>query len=251
MRQTEQLVDTLKAELKRQRRTYADVAAVLGLSEASVKRLFSRSSFSLKRLERLCDWLGMDLVELVRRMQAARARVSVLSETQERELVSDLRLLLVTVCLLNRWEFDDIVATYQLTEAQIIACMGRLDRMGLIELLPGNRSRLLVARDFAWIVNGPIQQFFASQVQDEFFDCRFDGPGEVRLVVNGMLSAASNAELIQRIHRLGADFHDLHRGDEHRPVSQRHGTTLVMAMRPWEVSIFASLRRAPNRKHFG
>ena len=45
------LVDALKRLLKAHDVTYARVAAGLGLSEASVKRMFSRRDFTLQRLE--------------------------------------------------------------------------------------------------------------------------------------------------------------------------------------------------------
>ena len=41
MRESELVVDTLKAELRRQGRTYLDLVDVLELSHASIKRLFA------------------------------------------------------------------------------------------------------------------------------------------------------------------------------------------------------------------
>ena len=38
---------------------------MLKLSEASVKRLLSRSELSLERLELLCDWLDVEVVDVV------------------------------------------------------------------------------------------------------------------------------------------------------------------------------------------
>lgn len=51
MPQAQKLVSTLKRTLKAHGKTYSQVAAHLGLSEASIKRLFSRGNFSLQRLE--------------------------------------------------------------------------------------------------------------------------------------------------------------------------------------------------------
>ena len=53
------LVDTLKRILKGRGITYATVAAGLGLSEASVKRMFSRRDFTLQRLEDVCRIAGV------------------------------------------------------------------------------------------------------------------------------------------------------------------------------------------------
>ena len=54
MSQTRPLIDTLKQELRKQRITYKQVSEALGLSETSVKRLFSEEAFSIKRLEKVC-----------------------------------------------------------------------------------------------------------------------------------------------------------------------------------------------------
>lgn len=50
MSQTHALIQALKKQLRAQGKTYADVADLLELSEASVKRLFATESFTLQRL---------------------------------------------------------------------------------------------------------------------------------------------------------------------------------------------------------
>ena len=53
MAHTAALVDVLKRELKARGITYAHVARKLNLSEASVKRMFSKREFTLKRLDEI------------------------------------------------------------------------------------------------------------------------------------------------------------------------------------------------------
>ena len=55
MAQVSSLIETLKKQLKAHGKTYADVAAALDLSEASVKRLFAEESFTLQRLSLVCN----------------------------------------------------------------------------------------------------------------------------------------------------------------------------------------------------
>lgn len=250
MSQTIVLLDTLKRELRRQGRTYAEAAGVLGLSEASVKRLFSEQSFSLDRLEKLCEWLGMEISDLVQLMESNLQRVSQLTEEQERELVSDASLLLMAHSLLNRWSFEEVTATYRISEIEGIRLLARLDRMGVIQMLPNNRAKLLISRNFHWRPNGPIQTFFEKHVQNEFFHSRFNGPGETRLFLTGMLSRRSNEEIRRRLEKLAMEFNMLHKEDEALPLEQRFGTSMVLAMRPWEVQVFDTLRRVPNTKKF-
>ncbi|WP_156497928.1 helix-turn-helix transcriptional regulator, partial [Oleiphilus sp. HI0043] len=110
MSQSAALVKALKKCLKINDVKYADVADALNLSEASVKRLFSEESFSLKRLDQICEFLGIeisDLVEMVRQSDQIRS----LTIEQEKEIIDDLPLLIVANSALNRWSFEDILST--------------------------------------------------------------------------------------------------------------------------------------------
>ena len=63
MPQVHSLFANLKSELKAKGLTYKDVAEHLELTETSVKRLFSAEDMTLKRLDSICDLLGVDLAE--------------------------------------------------------------------------------------------------------------------------------------------------------------------------------------------
>jgi DNA-binding Xre family transcriptional regulator len=244
-----ELVDALKKVLRTRGMTYRELAVRLELSEASVKRLFSQKGFTLKRFDAICEAAGVELSDLIAAVESQRL-IRALTVAQEQELVADLRLLLITISCLNRWSFEQILATYLFTEAELIQALAKLDRMKLIELQPGNRVKLLISNDFSWQKGGSIQRFFESQVQTEFFRSSFDGPGELRLFVNGMLSRASNALICQRMERLAQEFRQLHLDDQRIPLEERHGTSLALAIRPWELSVFENMRREGTHKVF-
>jgi hypothetical protein len=139
-----------------------------------------------------------------------------------------------------------MVEIYRLTPAEVVKHLTRLDGLGIIDLLPGNRVKLRLARNFAWRRGGPLQGFFESQAQKEYFDWAFQGPGELRLVVNGSLSAHSNTLLQQRMRKLAEEFDALAEEDHSLDHRTLEGTTLVVAIRPWELKAFTRLRRAPR-----
>lgn len=246
MSQTGQLITALKRLLKVQGRTYADVAQHLGLSEASVKRQFSRQSISLHTLESLCDLLQIELLELAQAAANDPPQLRRLSEAQEAQLVSEPTLTLVAVCVLNHWPPQRIVATYLISEAECVRHLLTLDRLGMIRLLPENRVRLLIARDFAWLPGGPIHRFFRSRVQGEFLNGDFELPGELLRFQQAMLSPANHRRLQQKIHHLLQEFSELHTAGIDSAADERHGTALLIAMRPWEPDVFAALRRQPS-----
>ncbi|MES2821652.1 MAG: helix-turn-helix transcriptional regulator [Pseudomonadota bacterium] len=249
MASSRQLIGALKRQLKQRGLTYQQLAAPLAVSEPTLKRWFSQFNMSLKQLDALCELLGLTLSDLAQ-LADEQEKIHQLSLEQEAQLVADLRLLLVALALLNRWRFEQILMTYTFSAPELIQLLAQLDRMRFIELQPRNRVRLKVAADFAWQVGGPIQVFFEQQAQGEFFEGSFDQPGELRLVVSGMLSRSSNALLQQKMQRLGRDFRALHDKDSQLNLEDKHGTSLVLAMRPWELAAFTQWRRPGLDKQF-
>ena len=251
MSQTRSLIDTLKQELRKRRINYRQVAEVLELSETSVKRLFSDDAFSIKRLERVCNLLNLDISDLVHLMEKNIELTTQLSLEQEQELVSDVRLLLVALLLMNKLQFEDIISIYDITEPEGIQLLARLDRMKLIELQPGNRVKLMVSPNFEWLPRGAIQQFFESRVQLEFLDSSFTSGGELRVFASGMISRSANAEIIRKMQHLAKEMYDMNLESETLPLDQRFGTSLMMAIRPWEIQVFRELRKVADTREFG
>lgn len=250
MSQIQHIVATLKQQLKQRGLTYAEVARALDMSESSVKRSLANGDFPLSRLESLCRLAGLDVAELVRLACETLPVIHELTEAQERELAADARCLLMAVCLLNHWSFARIIATYTYTEAEGIAYLMKLERLGLISVLPENRVRLLVSREFSWRPAGPIQQFFQLHVEPAFMDSPFSRPGEMRLFVHGMLTPAAHAKLAQRLRRVVQEFSDLHTESTEAAEPERFGTSLLLAFRAWEPPIFARLRREPDARRY-
>ena len=247
MAQTRELIKTLKTALKAQGKTYADVAVELGLTEASVKRLFSKHSFSLSRLDQVCHMLDMEITDLVQLMNEQQQRLQQLTIEQEKEITGDVMLTLVAVCVLNRWTMDDILSYYHISKTECIRHLARLDRLKVIELLPKNRIRLLVAPNFSWRENGPIQHFFQKKISQEFFNTRFSRDDECLIVLNGMFSSQSNAELQRKLKRLSREFDLLNNDDAALDLADRNGTTLVLAMRGWQYGLFQPLVKAEHK----
>ncbi|MCY3821308.1 MAG: helix-turn-helix transcriptional regulator [Gammaproteobacteria bacterium] len=250
MVQSTRIVQALKQALRHRGVSYKQVADHLGLSLSSVKRLFSTGGFTLQRLEAVCDMADIDLLELTRRAEAQRLRVTSLNRDLERELVANPVLLLVATCALNRWPFERIVERYRISELQLIQYLARLDRMGLIELLPGNRIRPRVARRFAWLPNGPIHRYFVEHVQNSFLSGAFEPKRDLHRFAWGMLSEESAAALRAKLVDLMESFDALTRGDEIRPAEEDRtkGSCLLVALREWEPAEFEGLRRPlPDR----
>lgn len=243
MAQTDLLLETLKRQLKSASVTYAQVAEALELSEASIKRLMTSSDLSLDRLQAICALAGIDLFDLVQLTERERRSLTQLDEALEAELVADEKLLLVTYLVLNDWSMAQILRDYQFTEPELIRLLIRLDRMRLIDLLPGNRIRLRTARDFAWIKGGPIQRFFDNHVRASFFEGEFDADGYQRFLPS-MVTRATAEKMRERLLKTAQEIGELARQDAAQPAEQREGCSVLLAFRLWGYPGFARWRRA-------
>jgi predicted transcriptional regulator len=237
------LVEVLKRELRAKGITYARVARELGLSEASVKRMFSRREFTLKRLDQVCELTQSDFSDLARILNREETLISQLTHQQEKEIASSTRLFLVAVCVLNHVPPEQIVEMYDISQAECVQMLVKLDRIGFIRLLPNNRIRLLIALDFAWLPDGPIQRFFKQHGLGDFAQSRFDRPEEYFIAVNGMLSSNSRSTIVARLKRTVREFSELHNDDVRLPPSQRMNMTMLVAIRHWELQAFTEMRR--------
>ncbi|UUZ53261.1 helix-turn-helix transcriptional regulator [Massilia sp. H-1] len=224
--------------------TYSELAARIDMSEASVKRMFSQKNFTLLRLDDILSASGIEFEELSA-AQSGPALISQLTLAQEREIIGDPRLLVVAVSAMNHISFDDIVRYYEMTELEVTKYLLRLDKIGFLELLPNNRVKLLIARTFSWIANGPIQTYFRHEAAADYLNSRFDGEDEVLRLVNVMLSKQSAGALLERLKQVAAEFSQQHQHETRLPLDQKHAISFIVAARPWVPQAFKTLQRKP------
>lgn len=243
MGQKTAIINTLKKLLKSKGLTYKDVASHLELSEAGVKRMFAQKDFSLSRLDDLCALLDIEISDLSELMLRSQDLTQKLSFDQESNLVADIKMLMLAHLLMAHWTCEQVLAEYEYGELELVRYLAALDRMKIIDLLPNNRVKLRVSRDFKWIKNGPIERFYKNHVQNDFFNSEFHASGEIRLFLSGMLSSASSMDIIRRIERLGLAFDEALTNDQQVDFANKHGTGLVVGMRPWTLPAFEQYRR--------
>jgi transcriptional regulator with XRE-family HTH domain len=236
------LVAELKRALREQGLTYVAVARALNLSIATIKRRFARGDFSLERFERICELAGVGLRELLERAEERSAPTRQLTLTQEREIVADPRLFLVTWLVLNRTPFEEITRSYRFTERELLACFIRLDRLKVIELQPGNRVRLLVSRRFSWRAGGPVQRYLHERLLREFLASAFTAAQEEFVFHGARMSREVLAQLKRVQQNAARECMELIEQDRSAPEG-RIGAAFVLALRPWSYTGFAQFER--------
>lgn len=234
MSQRRQMVDALKRQLRARGMTYATLGKKIGLSEASVKRVFSRGTFTLERLEEICVALDTSLFQVAR---AAEATVvgdpTELTEKQERALAADIDLLSYFHLLLSGG------APKKLKNEKFLLV---LDRLKLLELHSGGRFRLLVNRQVRWLPDGPLMRRYGRELREDFFSRPFNRPTDLLRFVPARLSAPSIAKLRARLRKLVDELEDLHALDAELPDLPLQEVALMVAFRPWTARPVEKLR---------
>lgn len=236
-------VETLKKCVRARGMTYAQLARAVGLSEPSIKRMFSRGTFTLARLDEILAVLELDLYEVARMSRGADTGPSELTLEQEVALAKDERLLSVFWLVQNGWRFAEIVAEFSISKAELTLAFGRLARLKLVEWGAGERVRLCVPKDFRWRAGGPVKKAYGRLVTQDFLQARFESPLELLRFESREISAESAAVLKRRLERVVAEFNELAELDAATPADRRTGMALLVACRPWKFSVVNALKR--------
>jgi DNA-binding Xre family transcriptional regulator len=237
----------IKSALRVRKRTYRELAADIGVSEATIKRDLSRGHFSLERLDQICSALNITLTDLAQPISGTDV-LTQLSEAQEVFLVSHPKYLVVTYLVVNDWTFQELISAFDMNENELVDILLRLDKLGIIDYRPPHRIRRLTARNFSWRTDGPVHDFFVTRFAPEFFRSTFDGAGDAFRFAGGLLSAESLARFKSSLERLATEFEELARADAKRPQAEREGCSAVLAIRSWEFSEITRLRRPESTR---
>lgn len=236
-------VEALKKSLRARGMTYAALARELRLSEASVKRMFSRGSLTLSRIEQILGVLELDLHEVAKMSRRAGAGPVEMTQDQETALAKDERLLSVFWLLQNDWRVEELVEAFAISRTELTMALARLEKLRLIDWGPRDRVRLRLPKDFRWRPGGPVKKAYGRRVMSEFLTARFDAPLDLLRFESRVLSPESAAVLKRRLERLVIDFNELSEVDSSVPTGRRIGVALLAACRPWEFSVVNALKR--------
>jgi len=243
---TREIVETLKRVLKARGMTYAELARALHVSTPTVKRLFSEHSFTLDRLEQILKVLEVDFYDLAKMSRATNGSGGELSAEQEAALARDARLFSIFWLITNEWRFEEIAAEFRISAAQLTGYYARLHKLGLIDWRPGNVARLRVPKHYVWRRGGPLRKAYGLKVVTEFMRARFDSPVDAFHFEALELTSESAVVLKRRLERVAAEINELVETDAAAPAKRRIALGVLLAARPWSISIVDTLREVPE-----
>ncbi len=172
--QVEALTRTLK-ELLRARDLYQSVIAKnLNVTQRTVTRWLSGQGLTVQVLESLCGLLGITFFELCEAvLDDPQVRPRFLGAERERALLQDPQLTLVFNLITRGWTPQEIQRACNLSEPVLVENLVRLDKLRLIDLLPGNKVRLLVSKKISWTQTSELGRAFIRGMNDTFLKIDF------------------------------------------------------------------------------
>lgn len=153
-----ELFALLKTVLKARGITYADLAKRLGLSEPTIKRIFAEQDCKLSRMNDICAVLDLTLEDLVAEANRVDVKPIRLTGHQEARLAEDRAAFNLFLLLLDGMTQEVIQTHYQLDSTRIFDLGRTLEKLGLAEVLPGNRVRLTTQGPVEFRRDGPLHQ---------------------------------------------------------------------------------------------
>jgi transcriptional regulator with XRE-family HTH domain len=230
------LLRTLKELFRGRGLRHEDIAAALHVSRMTVKRYLSGKGLSLAVLEQLCQLADISLLELSElTTQSVQATTEQLSAAQENALAENQGLAFLLHLLMTGWTPAEIQAELYMADHVLVSFLSRLDRLGFIDLLPGNKVRLRTIRHIHWAHNDRLKRSFDRHLK-RHFNKGFDHPDVIwryRLV---KLSHASIVRLQALFEEWSRTIHALGQDDRKLPPEQCCWHGVLLAAQPVDLS---------------
>lgn len=224
----------LRRHLRRDGWTARRLAANFGIGEATAKRWLAGKAVTLDRLERLAELCGLSLAELAVESQQPPAHLAQeLTLAQERALSADVFLAFLFMTILGGNEPQEVEEDFAVPPREMEAALLRLERLALIDRLPGGRVRPLVDRAIAWRKT-PMRALFESQMKAQFLAMDFASENAVYASEILRLSAQGAAMLGELIEKHRRDVQALAEADRHASHLPRQWHGMLCAARPLE-----------------
>ena len=106
----------------------------------------NKGDMPLKRIDEICRVLKCDFSELARKVADLELLRDELTLEQEHAVVADKRLLVMALCALSQWPYEQIMGMYAFTDAEAVRHLTQLDRLGIVEIPVEQRAQPAVAQ---------------------------------------------------------------------------------------------------------
>ncbi len=169
------VLQVIKDALKKQKVTYKELALMLGITEAGIKKQFQSSDISLNRINQICDSLGIPVFALLEEARLKPIRELKLNKIQENYFVKNPKLFIFFLKLseengnAERANIDTKLSAPELWKA-----LKGLDNIGLIKLHPKNKVELVYGALLTISNESAAMEQISAQLARDYLDSHRD-----------------------------------------------------------------------------
>lgn len=200
----------LKEALKARGFTYKTMAKCLSLSEVTIKRIFSSGHpCTLERIIQICDQIGVSFLDVA---SLAKKEVEVdyfLSATQESYFADHPAHFAIFKELYGGTAGVEVIRSWKLSPTLFFKILRKLEKLGLMDVLPGNKIRWRVRGNIRMSHRGPLAKKILRPQINLFLDHidRVLENDDVCMHSSEIeLSPTHIEEFVEEIHALGSKY---------------------------------------------
>ena len=162
------LVAALREKLRAKAVTYAQLAAGIGVSESTVKRMLNApADMTLGRLEDITRFLGITFADLIQ-PPATEDELHAMTVEQEEVLARSPHLLNVFYAATTDLTIGQMATYSREGRAQVSGALTRLEAAGLVTTTLGGRVKPNVSTSAGWSGKGPLHAEHFPRMRREF-----------------------------------------------------------------------------------
>lgn len=235
------LIQGLKSELKKSKVSYKDLAKELKITEAGVKKLFTRSNMSLDRAFEICKVLNLPLAELLSRLSGAEQNELRFSGKQTDFFRKNIHFFHFYMKLAYEQKTPlQIQEEHHLSLKSLNGYLKKLEDLGLIRRHPKDRAQIIGGTPLAVTTQGTTLE----QVKFDIMEGLLKGLKETNA---GTLAGASLLITSQEAEELKSKWSELLRdysflSNRNRKNRKRDASSVSLMLVQVPVSMFNEIR---------
>ncbi|MFL5814524.1 MAG: helix-turn-helix domain-containing protein [Bdellovibrionia bacterium] len=231
------ILQALKKTIRARGSTYADLAKKMGVSEVTIKRLFSIDHVSMKHLLSVCDILNVSLLDLAVIARDASHSEYILNEAQDRFFAASPRHYAIFIDLYRRKPASEVKKYWGLNDRTFFNVLRDLEKLELLDVLPKNNYRFKMSGPVRVPKQGKlIKLFFTHNIEFlEHVQAHADQPECFLQTSEVLLSKEHSGKLLNELKEIAKKVRDQSFVDETTlPARQKESVRWLFAFAPYE-----------------
>ena len=204
----ELLLAALRRRLRAAGLTQTDVAKRLEVGTATVKRWLHGRGLGLRTLSQLCALADTTLTEIAEEAAVRERSSDKLTLAQEKALTSSPDLSTIFFIIITGWPVSEAEEGFGVPADHIAQHVDRLERLALIDRLPGGRLRARLDPAHVW-QREPMRRHFEQHMKHLFFSRNYGDPDTIFGVETVKLSPVGVARVAESIEQFRAELREI------------------------------------------